>query len=106
MALATGHGDSLGVTEELVDGNGMVEGSPALAQVSGAARDEKRARRHERVQFHEVVSAFDQHLVSAGTLLAFGRKFAEGASVFGIGHIARFKAQIPHIPVVDAATWV
>src|SRR5207247_642628 len=45
----------------------------------------------------------NEHFVGAGAGLAFGGKFAKRTGVFGIGDGARFKAQIPDIPVIDAA---
>ena len=88
VPVASGQGDPLVAAEQFVDGNGMVERGPALGQVGGAARNQKRARSHQRVQFHQIVSGFNERLVSAGAWLAFGGQFAKGTGAFWISDSA------------------
>ena len=85
MPIPSRHGHAMVVAEQFVDGDGVVERRPAFRQVGGAARDQKRARGHQRVRFHQIMSAFDQRPVGAGAWLAFGGEFAKGTGAFWIG---------------------
>src|SRR5262249_30773689 len=106
MPVASGHADATVVSEQFVDSDRVVERRPALRHISGAAGDEKRPWRHQCVQFQQIVAGFNECLVGAGACLAFGGKFAKRTGVVWIGDDAWFKAQIPYVPVVNAAAGV
>ena len=59
MAIAARHGNTIVAAEHLVDGNRVVESGPALRQVGSSAGDEKWPRRHERMQFHQIMSVLE-----------------------------------------------
>ena len=52
--------------EQVVDGDDVVEGPPALGAILRAAGDEERPRGHQGVQFVQVVPFLDQLFVGAG----------------------------------------
>src|ERR1051326_3184562 len=88
MPLARGQRYSLIAAEKVVDGDSVIERRPTLGQIGSTARDQKWARSHQRVQFHQIVSTIDERFVSASSWLTFARNFPKGTGIWGIGNPA------------------
>src|SRR5205814_8477948 len=84
MPFTTGHGDTMAVAQEFVDGDGVVQRRPALGQVSRAAGNEKRSWRHQGVQFQQVDDALDERFVSAGAWQDYMRELANRTDIHRI----------------------
>src|SRR5207253_2155366 len=81
MFLAVGHGNTVFEAEQPIDGDSVVERRPSFRQVGSTAANQKRARRHQRVQFHEVMASFDEGLVGSRACLALARQLAKWAGI-------------------------
>ena len=105
MRIAVAHGDAMVVAEQPVDGDGWFKPASARANPPCPRRRE-RARRHQGVQFDQIVLALDYRQVRAGSGMTFDRESAKRTGAVGFSHPSRFTAKIPDIEVIDAAAWV
>src|SRR5437879_3228156 len=80
MPWSVGHGHAVGLAEEFVDGDRVIESQPAGRRVFRAARDEERAGRDQGVQLVQVAAAIDHLLVGAGAriILRWESRFRSG----------------------------
>src|SRR5947209_1635654 len=106
MAIARCHGDSIVAAQQVVDRNSVIEGGPALREIGGAAGYQKWPRRHQCVQFDQVMAAFNERFISAGAWLVRAGEIAKEPGILRIGNAAQVEPQIPDVPVINAAAGV
>ena len=58
MGYSAGQGDSVFVTEQIVDRHGVIERLPAIRAVFPSSGDEEGARRHQGMQLGQVAALF------------------------------------------------